>query len=79
MNKTYQVRAKVDQIVTKEIHLDVLAGSEEEAEDKARAALGEYPEAVTSPNIKRMVTVKQHYWIPKSIEFGSTKEENKDA
>lgn len=77
--KTYNVVAKVDQIVTKEVHLTIAAGSEEEAEAKARDALQTYPEPVEDRNVKRIVTAKQHYWIPKSVEFGQTREEKSIA
>lgn len=66
---TYRVTATVDQIVTKEVQLLIEARTEEEAQEKARDALQTYPEAVTTPGVKRIVTNKSHYWIPKSIEF----------
>ena len=71
----YSLRAKVDQIVTKEVQFLVVAGSEEEAEEKARNALQTYPEPVTDPDIKRILTQKSHYWIPRNIEFVESKEE----
>lgn len=82
MSHTYEVRAKVDQIVTREIHLTVTATSSEQAEDYARLALQEYPKAVNDlPAVKRIVTAKQTFWIPKSVELTSTTEEkeNKNA
>ena len=72
---SYIMIAKVDQIVTKEVQLLVVAGSEEEAEDKARQALQMCPKPVTVDGVNRMVTNKATYWIPKSIEFGRIKEE----
>lgn len=75
----YEVLAKVDQIVTKEVQLIVVAGSEEEAMEKAREALQTYPEPVEQQGVKRMVTNKSHYWIPKSIEFVKVAEEKKIA
>lgn len=65
----YRVTATVDQIVTKEVQLLIEARSEEEAQEKARDALATYPEAVSTPGVKRIVTNKSHYWIPKSIDF----------
>lgn len=75
----YIVVAKIDQIVTKEVQLLVVAGSEEEAMQKATTALGEYPQPVHEPSVRRMVTNKAHYWIPKSIEFVQVEEEKKLA
>lgn len=70
----YKVVAKVDQIVTREIHLTVEANSEEEAEEKSTLALKVYPEPIDKTlNIKNIVTVKQHHWIPKSVEVKSIK------
>jgi hypothetical protein len=66
---TYSLFAKVDQIVTKEVKLQIVAGSEEEAEAKAREALQTYPEPVTVKGVDRILTSKSHYWIPRSIEF----------
>lgn len=68
----FKVTAKVDQIVTKQIDLVVAADSEEQAEAKAREALAVYPQAVEENvvGIKSILTTKQHFWIPKSIEFG---------
>ena len=71
----YRIRAKIDQIVTKEIVLLVGAASEEEATAKATSALNEYPEPVTEPSIHRMVATNSHYWIPKSVEFVEIEEE----
>lgn len=72
---SYDVMAKVDQIVTKEVRMYIDAGSEEEAQDKATSALNSYPEPITVSGIRRMVTQKSTYWIPKSVEFVITKEE----
>lgn len=66
---TYSVSVKVDQIVTKEVKLQVVAGSEEEAENKTREALQAYPEPVKVRGVDRILTAKSHYWIPRSIEF----------
>ncbi len=73
---TYRVTAKVDQIVTREIQLEVKAGSEEEAEAKARDALNVYPEPNTDSDVVSILPVKQHFWIPKSVDFTKTKKVN---
>lgn len=65
----YTVLANVDQIVTKEVELLVEARSEEEAQEKARDALQNFPQPVETPGVLRMVANKAHYWIPKSIDF----------
>jgi hypothetical protein len=77
--KTYNIVAKVDQIVTKEVFLIVEANSEGLALDKARAALQEYPDPVTEPGIKRIVTEKSKYWIPRNIDFVEIKKEEKNG
>jgi hypothetical protein len=68
----YEVRAKVDQIVTKEIRLSVVASSEEEATEKAREALQVYPAPHEVVGIRRIQTEKATYWIPRDIEFVET-------
>jgi hypothetical protein len=72
---SYIMIAKVDQIVTREVQLLVVAGSEKEAEDKARQALQMFPKPVTVEGVDRMVVNKANYWIPKSIDFTSINEE----
>lgn len=71
----YSLKGKIDQIVTKEVQLLVVAGSEEEAMEKAREALQDYPDKVTVSGIRRIVTNKAHYWIPRDIEFTEVREE----
>ena len=66
---TFKITAQIDQIVTKKVQLLIEARSEEEAQERARDALQSYPEAVNTPGVRRIVTNKSHYWIPKSIEF----------
>ena len=68
---TYVVLAKVDQIVTKEVRLEITAGSEEEASKKALDALQEYPKAIQEAGVNRVVTIKSNYWIPRSIDVTS--------
>lgn len=75
----YNVLAKLDQIVTKEIKLLVVGGSEEEAMEKARAALNEYPKPVNEPSVQRVITNKAQYWVPRSIEFVRVEEDTEDA
>ncbi len=70
---SYKLTAKVDQIVTKQVQLVVTADSEEEAQHKARLALNEYPKPVTESGIDRVVTQKADYWIPRDVQFTSTK------
>jgi len=75
---SYSVIAKVDQIVTREVQLQVIASSEEEAEAKAREALGEYPKPVTVEGVRRVLVKKDQYWIPRNIDCRTTKEKNND-
>jgi len=78
-SKNYNVVAKVDQIVTKEVHLVISAGSEEEAEAISRQALNVYPSKLEFEDhnkVKNILTVKSTSWIPKSIDFKSVKEVN---
>lgn len=72
---TYVVLAKIDQIVTKEVRLEVVAGSEEEASKKAVDALQEYPKAIQEQGVNRVVTLKSNYWIPRSIDVTKITEE----
>ncbi len=65
---TYVVNAKIDQIVTKEVQLEVVAGSEEEASKKTLSALQTYPKPVEESGINRLVTTKANYWIPRNID-----------
>jgi hypothetical protein len=76
---TYSVSVKVDQIVTKDVKLQIVAGSEEEAETKAREALQTYPEPVTVKGVNRILTAKSHYWIPRSIEFVKISEDKETS
>lgn len=71
----YLIRVKVNQIVTKEVQLLVDAGSEEEAEEKAREAIQVYPEPIKTEGIRRIVTNKVHYWIPRDVEVVERREE----
>lgn len=71
----YVVLAKIDQIVTKEVRLEVSASSEEEASKKAVDALQEYPKAIQENGVDRVVTIKSNYWIPRSIDVIKITEE----
>jgi hypothetical protein len=72
----YSIRAKIDQIVTKEVQLLIEAEDVDAAKVMAREALQEYPAPVPyNPMIHRIVTTKSSYWIPKSIEFIESREE----
>lgn len=77
--KHFLVSAKVDQIVTKQVSIEVTAHDEEDAILKAREALQTYPEPVAVEGINRMMTTKSHYWIPRDIEFESIREEKESA
>ena len=70
----YELKAKIDQIVTKEVELIVEAGSEEEAADEAHRALCTYPHGVEAEKVRRIIPVKSHYWIPKSIDIIRSKQ-----
>lgn len=72
----YTILVNVDQIVTKEVELQVEARSEEEAQAKVRDALQDYPRPVLTPGVLRITTNKSRYWIPKSIDFIRIKETN---
>ena len=72
---TYVVNAKIDQIVTKEVRLVVVAGSEEEATKKTIAALQTYPKVIEEDGIHRIVTTKSNYWIPRNIDIVNVTEE----
>lgn len=76
---TYNVVAKVDQIVTKKVDFIIDANSEEEAQKLAYDALQEYPKGVTVKEIKRVLTVNATYWIPKTIDFITIKEVKENA
>lgn len=76
---SYIMIAKIDQIVTREVQLLVVAGSEEDAESKARQALQEFPKPVTVEGVRRVVVSKTNYWIPKSIDFTSINEDKEVA
>lgn len=66
----YKIVAKVDRVVSKEVHITVEAPSLEAAEDMSRTALNTYPDKITGDDApERMVTMKEHTWIPKNIDF----------
>lgn len=71
----FVVNAKVDQIVTKDIVLQLEARTEEEAEEKCRSALQTYPEPLEGQRIDRIITTKTQHWIPRDIEFTSIRQE----
>lgn len=75
---SYIVKAKIDQIVTRNIQMQIVAGSEEEAEAKAKEALSEYPEPVTVKGVTRLLVNKSQYWIPRNIDLTTTKDKNND-
>ena len=73
----FSLRAKLDRIVTQEVKLLIEADSQEEAEKVAREVLEIYPAPLPGmmPMVHRVVTEKQTYWIPKSIDFVAVREE----
>ena len=71
----YIVKAKIDQIVTRNLELVVSANSEEEASVKVREALSEYPKPVTVEGISRILVLKSDYWIPRDIDLRVRKKE----
>lgn len=75
----YDILAKINQIVTKEVRLSVSAGSEEEAIAKATEALQTYPKAIVKNGIRRILTTKSNYWIPRDIDIVTVKEEKEAA
>jgi hypothetical protein len=75
----FDVLAKVDQIVTKEVRLSVEASSEEEAQERATSALQTFPAAVEVPGILRIVANKATHWIPRSVDFVYIKKVNQSA
>ena len=70
----YTLKVKIDQIVTKEVRLLVVAASEDEAIEKSREALMIYPEPIETKGIRRIQTVNSRYWIPRDIDVVSIKE-----
>lgn len=72
----YEVRAKVDQIVTREFDLLVVSnGGEEEVESLVREALSVYPKGL--PNGKKLPRIEvldSNYWIPRDIDIVSIQE-----
>lgn len=71
----YVIKAKVDQIVTRNIELVISASSEEEAALKTRQALSEFPEKVTVDGVNKILVLKSHYWIPRDIDLNIRKKE----
>lgn len=69
----YRINAKVDQVVTKEVVIELEANSEDEAVDKARQALQTYPESHDVEGVTLMCTVKSEYYIPRDVTFPSVK------
>ena len=74
---SYTVRAKVEQIVTKEVKLKVVAKTKEEAENKARESLHIYPKELNVEGVGGILTTKANYWPPRDIQLKT--EEQADA
>jgi hypothetical protein len=68
----YSFRVKIDQIVTREIDIEVTARDEEQGRYKAREAAEVHPEPVEIVGIKRILPVSQTYWIPRDVEIMET-------
>lgn len=74
----FLLQAKVDQIVTKDVSLQVEAVDEEEAVLKAREALQTFPDAIRVEGVQRVLASKSNYWIPRDIQIKSIKQEEKN-
>lgn len=75
----YEVKAKVDQIVTREFDISVLATDKEEAEKIVREALSVYPDGVPyGKQLPRIQVVNSKYWIPRDIDVVSIEREGGD-
>ena len=72
---TFNIKTKINQVVTREIALVVNALDEEEALLKTREALQVYPEPIEVQGISRIATRKMHFWIPRDIEIVEVNEE----
>jgi len=75
----YSVKVKVNQIVTKEVQMKVMASSEESASGKVRESLAEFPKPVTVKGVERVLVSKSDYWIPRDIEIVEVKQEKTTA
>jgi hypothetical protein len=73
------VKATVDQSVTRYVKLELDAFDEEDAMFKATEALKEFPRAVQTNSIHRMISTKDEYTVPSSVEFTEVREELKFA
>ena len=73
---SYILKARVDQIVTKEIELDVKASTRDAAEIIARRALELFPAPIEEPSVTRIQVKKSNYWIPRDIQFINYEKEN---
>lgn len=72
---TFNIKTKLNQVVTREISLVVDAVDDEEATAKVREALNTYPDPIEVQGISRIATRKMHFWIPRDIEFIEIREE----
>lgn len=71
----YNVLAKVNQIVTKDVQLLIKANDPEDAEDKARTALMDYPGPVADRDVRRISTIKTNHWVPRDIDIVTIEKE----
>lgn len=75
---TFVVKATVNQVVTKQVSLEVSAENEQEAMEKSREALQTYPDKVEVEGITRIQTTGIDHWIPRDIEFVSVHRQGKE-
>lgn len=74
----YKLQIKVNQIVTKDIEVSVLARNEEQAVQKAREVLEVYPKPHEVRGVPMVRTTKAEYWIPRDIEVVNIIKEGDD-
>lgn len=73
----FVIKVKVDQVVTREVLVEVEAKTKERAEEISTEFLQTYPEPTYFPEVSRAVTTKSHYWIPRSTEILESKKASK--
>ena len=65
----FNLKVRLDQVVTKELTVVVEARTKAEAQTKAREALQTFPEAHAVEGVSRIEAKKHSYWIPRTIDF----------
>jgi hypothetical protein len=71
----FHIKAKVSQTVDRTIKLEVFANSEEDACLKADQALQEFPRAIQTESIYKMVSIKDEYYPPADVEYTEIRED----